>query len=93
MSSGNCWYRPISMCPSFGWPRPVRRANSLNDIGTSRLRLHPLDGDVFAWGLAFDDHTLLCGDDRRSTGTSTHPEQAVRLFARAGRRLRLLWLD
>ncbi|BCJ61074.1 hypothetical protein [Micromonospora endophytica] len=52
-----------------------------------------VDADVFAWGLAFADGALVCGDDRAFTVQFTNPDSAVRLFSRSGRRLRLLWVD
>ncbi|MEV6706769.1 hypothetical protein [Micromonospora wenchangensis] len=52
-----------------------------------------LDGAVFAWGLAFPDSALLRHDGRTSTGHFATAESALRLFARTGRRLRLIWID
>ncbi|NBE83842.1 hypothetical protein [Micromonospora rubida] len=52
-----------------------------------------VDGGVFAWGMAFTDGALLCDDGRASTGRFPNAESALRLFARAGRQLRLIWID
>ncbi|KAB1933773.1 hypothetical protein F8271_24175 [Micromonospora sp. ALFpr18c] len=52
-----------------------------------------IDGRVFAWGLAFEDSALLCDDEQALTGRFRSPDSAVRLFARSGRRLRLIWID
>ncbi|WP_229400310.1 hypothetical protein [Micromonospora okii] len=52
-----------------------------------------IDGDVFAWGLAFTDGAVLWGDADSLAGRFRDAESAVRLFARTGRRLRLIWVD
>ena len=52
-----------------------------------------IDGRVFAWGLAFEDSALLCDDEQAYTGRFRSPDSAMRLFARSGRRLRLIWID
>ena len=52
-----------------------------------------LDGRVFAWGIAFEDHAWLCADDATFTGRFSEAENAVRIFSRTGRHLHLLWID
>ncbi|WDZ84439.1 hypothetical protein [Micromonospora cathayae] len=52
-----------------------------------------VDGAVFAWGMAFPDGVLLCGDGHAYTGRFPSADSAVRVFGRVGRRLRLIWLD
>ncbi|WP_405099159.1 hypothetical protein [Micromonospora sp. NBC_01412] len=52
-----------------------------------------IDGEVFAWGLAFTEGALVCDDARSLTGHFRDAGSAVRLFARTGRRLRLIWID
>ncbi|MDG4814584.1 hypothetical protein O7628_03540 [Micromonospora sp. WMMD956] len=52
-----------------------------------------IDGEVVAWGMAFDECALLRCDDQSATGHFTSAESALRLFARTGRRLRLIWID
>ncbi|XTZ18331.1 hypothetical protein ACQSSU_13670 [Micromonospora echinospora] len=52
-----------------------------------------IDGAVFAWGMAFPDGVLLCGDQRTYAGRFPSADSAVRIFSRAGRRLRLIWID
>ncbi|MDI5941712.1 MULTISPECIES: hypothetical protein [Micromonospora] len=52
-----------------------------------------VDGEVVAWGMAFAEGALLRCDDQTSTGHFTSAESALRLFARTGRRLRLIWID
>jgi hypothetical protein len=52
-----------------------------------------VDGAVVAWGLAFTDGAVLCDDARTFTGYFRDTGSAVRLFAGAGRRLRLIWID
>ncbi|MFC8847642.1 MULTISPECIES: hypothetical protein [unclassified Micromonospora] len=43
--------------------------------------------------MAFAESALLRCDDQTSTGHFTSAESALRLFARTGRRLRLIWID
>jgi hypothetical protein len=43
--------------------------------------------------MAFEDHALLCADDDTFTGKFAGAENAIRLFSRTGRRLRLIWVD
>ncbi|MFG1846250.1 hypothetical protein [Micromonospora carbonacea] len=52
-----------------------------------------VDGEVVAWGMAFAEGALLRCDDQSATGHFTSAESALRLFARTGRRLRLIWID
>lgn len=50
------------------------------------------DGRVFAWGLAFEDWTLLCSDDGQLLGVFPSAERALdRLSRRVN--LRLVWID
>jgi hypothetical protein len=52
-----------------------------------------VDGEVFAWGMAFSDSALLVDDHQSFTGRFADAAGAVRLFSRGGRRMRLVWID
>ncbi|MFI6757898.1 hypothetical protein ACIBF5_01960 [Micromonospora sp. NPDC050417] len=52
-----------------------------------------VDGRIYAWGLAFEDHAWLGADDRSFTGRFANAQNAVRILARTGRQLRLTWID
>ncbi|MEV4843867.1 hypothetical protein AB0K20_11695 [Micromonospora matsumotoense] len=52
-----------------------------------------IDGGILAWGLAFPDRALLCGDQQVPVGRFATAESALRLLSRTGRRLRLIWID
>ncbi|WP_326556663.1 hypothetical protein [Micromonospora sp. NBC_01796] len=52
-----------------------------------------IDGRVFAWGMAFEDHAWLCADDSSLVGKFATAENAVRVLSRGGRRLHLSWID
>ncbi|MFK3982020.1 hypothetical protein ACI2K4_16790 [Micromonospora sp. NPDC050397] len=52
-----------------------------------------VDGRVYAWGVAFEEHAWLQTDDDSFTGRFANAPSAARMLGRTGRRLRLIWID
>ncbi|WP_320067148.1 hypothetical protein [Micromonospora sp. RTGN7] len=89
-----------SRIAQFGTEEEFQQAlvELVNDFAPRRFAIceehgDRVDGEVFAWGLAFGDGALLCDDARSLTGRFRDAGSAMRLFARTGRRLRLIWVD
>ncbi|TCJ34626.1 hypothetical protein [Parafrankia sp. BMG5.11] len=50
-----------------------------------------LEDAVFGWGFQFDDHAFVIAGGATLHASCSHEEDAVRIFAVAGRNLRLVW--
>ena len=51
-----------------------------------------VDGRVFAWGLAFEDHAEVVGVDRAIRGSFRSADSARLVFSRCAK-MRLVWYD